>query len=253
MHLAYLRGQTHYQIGDNTNLFDWTYVTNVADAHILAADKLYIKSPEEIAQIKEELQYVLPSSECTTRRGKVPTSECRPLGPYVTPPPNAEQILANWENPDYKGALRPNVRTRFDYFSEASLLREDESQLQVAGQVFHITNGEPVYFWDLPRMAWTLFDAHYGTQKMQRSRITMSRPLGMILASAAEAWAWLIGKEAGFTKFRVTFSCVNRTLNIEKARRILGYQPAVGMQEGIQKAFEVTMLCASSAKELHTD
>jgi len=33
-------GRTHFQIGDNTNLFDYTYVTNVADAHLLAADKL---------------------------------------------------------------------------------------------------------------------------------------------------------------------------------------------------------------------
>ncbi|KAF8584633.1 hypothetical protein K439DRAFT_1616612 [Ramaria rubella] len=33
-------GRTHFQIGDNTNLFDFTYVSNVVDAHILAADKL---------------------------------------------------------------------------------------------------------------------------------------------------------------------------------------------------------------------
>ena len=50
------QGVTHYQIGtvtlplsfriyhsvagDNTNSFDWTYITNVADAHILAIDAL---------------------------------------------------------------------------------------------------------------------------------------------------------------------------------------------------------------------
>lgn len=238
LHSAYLRNQTHYEIGDNTNLFDWTYVGNVADSHILAADKLYIKSPEEIAQIKEELNYVLPSIECTTHRSRVPTSSSRPLGPYVTPPPDAEKILANWENPDYKDALRPNVRGRFDYLSEGSLLREDEAQLQVAGQVFYITNGEPMYFWDLPRVVWTLFDQHYGTEKMKRSRVRLSRQVGLVLASAAEMWAWLVGKEPGFTKFRVTFSCVHRTYNIEKARRVLGYHPRVGMQEGLQKAFE---------------
>lgn len=33
-------GQSKYQLGDNNNLFDWTYVGNVADAHVLAAQKL---------------------------------------------------------------------------------------------------------------------------------------------------------------------------------------------------------------------
>jgi sterol-4alpha-carboxylate 3-dehydrogenase (decarboxylating) len=32
--------QRHFQIGDNTGLADFTFVENVADAHILAADKL---------------------------------------------------------------------------------------------------------------------------------------------------------------------------------------------------------------------
>lgn len=33
-------GQSKFQIGDNNNLFDWTYAGNVADAHVLAAKKL---------------------------------------------------------------------------------------------------------------------------------------------------------------------------------------------------------------------
>ena len=34
---AYAKGQTNFQLGDNDNLFDWTYVGNVAYAHILAS------------------------------------------------------------------------------------------------------------------------------------------------------------------------------------------------------------------------
>lgn len=34
---AYRRGQTAFQLGDNNNLYDFTYVGNVAHAHILAA------------------------------------------------------------------------------------------------------------------------------------------------------------------------------------------------------------------------
>lgn len=37
-------GQSKFQIGDNNNLFDWTYVGNVADAHVLAAQKILDKS-----------------------------------------------------------------------------------------------------------------------------------------------------------------------------------------------------------------
>lgn len=33
-------GRTGFQLGSNTNLFDWTYVGNVAHAHVLAAAKL---------------------------------------------------------------------------------------------------------------------------------------------------------------------------------------------------------------------
>jgi len=33
-------GQTAYQVGDNSNLWDFTYVDNVAYAHILAAENL---------------------------------------------------------------------------------------------------------------------------------------------------------------------------------------------------------------------
>ncbi|CAI5759106.1 unnamed protein product [Candida verbasci] len=37
-------GQSKFQLGDNNNLFDWTYVGNVADAHVLAAER--INEPE---------------------------------------------------------------------------------------------------------------------------------------------------------------------------------------------------------------
>lgn len=37
---AYRKGQTKFQVGDNTNLFDFTYVENVAHGHLLAAAAL---------------------------------------------------------------------------------------------------------------------------------------------------------------------------------------------------------------------
>lgn len=40
-------GQLKYQLGDNNNLFDWTYVGNVADAHVLAAQKILDESTRD--------------------------------------------------------------------------------------------------------------------------------------------------------------------------------------------------------------
>ncbi|KAI0917372.1 hypothetical protein AcW1_007427 [Taiwanofungus camphoratus] len=235
---VYERNQTHFQVGDNTNLFDWTYITNAAHAHLLAADRLIPMSPDQAETVKQELKYALPYISCTTGSKRLPTSESRPLGPYVTPPPNAEQITANWDNPHHQSAQRPAIRGRFDPLSETALEREDDASLQVAGQVFFITNGEPLYFWDVPRVAWRFFDEHFATNKTQRRTFHLSKEVGMVLASAAEWWAWLVGKHPGFTRFRVTFSCVWRCHNIERARRVLGYEPQVGMEEGLRKTLE---------------
>lgn len=42
-------GQTKFQVGDNNNLFDWTYAGNVADSHVLAAQKLLNDEIEGVA------------------------------------------------------------------------------------------------------------------------------------------------------------------------------------------------------------
>ncbi|KAK7056739.1 erg26, C-3 sterol dehydrogenase [Paramarasmius palmivorus] len=250
--------KTHFQIGDNNNLFDWTYVGNVAHAHLLAADKLDSPPPapplgpleklplEPPALTEAELELLtrpLPSIDLTVGRHRIPTSEARPLGPYVTPPPNAEKLVQAFESTDGTSS-HPVVRTRFDQLSENSIARSklhnpEVHPLQVAGQVFFITNGEPCYFWDLPRIIWGKLDAMFPGHIAKRQPWVMSRSIGLTLAYAAEWWGWLSGKEPSLTRFKVTYSCVNRWHNIEKARRVLGYEPKVGLQEGIDKLFEV--------------
>ncbi|EIW79993.1 hypothetical protein CONPUDRAFT_91182 [Coniophora puteana RWD-64-598 SS2] len=39
-------GRAHLQLGDNENLFDWTYIGNAAKAHLLAADRLSPNHPK---------------------------------------------------------------------------------------------------------------------------------------------------------------------------------------------------------------
>ncbi|CAJ0839643.1 10309_t:CDS:2 [Entrophospora sp. SA101] len=145
------RGQTKFQIGDNTNLVDWTYVENIAYAHLLAADKL---------------------------------------------------IEGNG----------------------------------VDGEVFIITNGTPIPFWDLPRMVWAQFN-HYPSYI-----ITLPKSFGIIIASLAELTSYLTGSTPGFTRFRIKFSTNNRYFNISKAKERLGYEPLVDLEEGIKSSLNIYLI-----------
>ncbi|KAK9458535.1 3-beta hydroxysteroid dehydrogenase/isomerase family-domain-containing protein [Lipomyces oligophaga] len=135
----------HFQIGDNWNLFDFTYIGNVAHAHVLAAQKLL-----------------------------------------------------------------------------------DDSVTNVAGESFIITNNSPVYFFTVPRKVWALKGV------IPSWTITFSRPVGMALAFMSELVAKLRGKEALFTRFRVSFTCANRYFNINKAITRLHYEPIVELNDAIE-------------------
>ncbi|KAF8840601.1 3-beta hydroxysteroid dehydrogenase/isomerase [Paxillus ammoniavirescens] len=243
LYQAYQRGQTHFQVGDNNNLFDYTYVGNLAQAHLLAADKLVPPSDTKPVdpELRSSLGYALPTVSATTGFRRVPTCLARPLGPCVTPPPNAPAIEAAFNAPhDPHEPTHPIRRSRFDQFSENSLELASSTPLQVAGQAFFITNGEPVYFWDFMRVVWLALDppTEEGKKRAQRARWVIPRKFGMVLGFLAECWAGLIGKEAGFTRYRVGYSCATRYHNIEKARRVLGYEPKVGLEEGVSKMVE---------------
>jgi sterol-4alpha-carboxylate 3-dehydrogenase (decarboxylating) len=157
---VYKDRKTHFQIGDNTNLFDWTYVDNVVHAHVLAADKL--------------------------------------------------------------GTSR-----------------------DVAGQVFHITNGEPLPFWDFPRMVWSRL-AEAGVEPVPTKRtICLPRMIGFLIAIIMEFLALFTRKEPTFTRFRVTYCCVDRYHDIEKARKLLGYKPVVSTNIGVERMVDVSHLVHS--------
>lgn len=257
LYQAYQRGQTHFQVGDNNNLFDYTYVGNLAQAHLLAADKLVdpsdgvsVDSASETTLVDSALhsslhKALLPVSATIGFR-RVPTCKARPLGPYLTPPPNATAIEAAFNAPyDTSKLTHAIVRNRFDQFSENALDVAPTNPLQVAGQVFFITNGEPVYFWDFMRVIWLALDpqTEEGKKRAQRTPWVIPRAFAMVLGYLGETWAGLIGKEAGFTRYRVGYSCATRYHNIEKARRVLGYEPQVGLEEGVQRMVEVRFVC----------
>lgn len=139
-------GQFRFQIGDNNNLFDWTFVGNVADSHILAAQKILDK------------RY------------------CKNLG----------------------------------------------------GETFLITNDEPCYFWTLARAVWKA-DGYVSDKN-----IVISKPIGMLIGFISQNISKLTGRKEGLTVFRVKISNAYRYHDITKAKEILGYNPAVSIEDGIK-------------------
>lgn len=197
---AFNNRQTHFQIGDNTNLFDWTYVTNVAKAHLLAADRL--TNPR--LDLEEAALRPLSPIDLSTGVRRVPTSTARPIGPAVQPAPSAAEVAEAYQSsPFYEP--RPVTRTRFDQLSPSAIERTESDPFRVDGQVFFITNGEPVYFWDFMRAVW-----HEMGDPLDRNVFKLPKALAGVLATLAEGWGWLVGKEPTFTRFRVSFTCATR-------------------------------------------
>ncbi|KAG8873674.1 erg26, C-3 sterol dehydrogenase [Tulasnella sp. 331] len=105
-----------------------------------------------------------------------------------------------------------------------------QNMLQVPGQAFFITNGEPVYFWDFARAIWN----EMGDTTTRR--VVLPKDVGLVVGTLSEWASWALGKEPGFTRFRVAVTSNSRWFNIEKARRVLGYEPKIGLEEGIKRS-----------------
>lgn len=228
-------GQTHFQLGDNMNLFDWTYVGNVAHAHLLACDRLGSAVP------MEAFDEPLRKPKLSLRTVRIPTSDARPLGPNTSPSAEDRAVAARYADESTEAvddSHRPVLRTRFDQFAAPSVEFDEEldeesdrppTELTVAGQAFFITNGEPLYFWDFARAVW----AEFG--HVSASTWALPKAIGVVLASAAETYSWLMRREPGFTVKRVQYATQARYYSIEKAQRVLGYEPVVGVSDAIKK------------------
>ncbi len=102
----------------------------------------------------------------------------------------------------------------------------------VAGNAYFITNGEPMPFWEFVRRVLD----RLGLPPL-RGRI----PHQIVYAIAAikEGIDTLRGgtlsPEDGLTRFAIRYMCTHHYFSIDKARRDLGYEPAVSIDEGIER------------------
>lgn len=102
-----------------------------------------------------------------------------------------------------------------------------------SGQVYNVSDGEPVKLWpllsavaqhlSLPPIRWRLHE----------------RPAKW-LANFLEWFysRWLPQREPPLTRYTLSLLCKSQTLNLDKARRELGYQPLFSTENGVLKTLE---------------
>ena len=103
---------------------------------------------------------------------------------------------------------------------------------EVNGEAFFITNGEPMGFWDF------VGDV-LAEMKLPPIRAAMPYHIAYAAAAVAEGIDALrggkLGTANGLSRFAVKYMCTHHYFSIEKARRVLGYEPKVSVREGITR------------------
>ncbi|MFF2155340.1 NAD-dependent epimerase/dehydratase family protein [Paenibacillus chitinolyticus] len=98
------------------------------------------------------------------------------------------------------------------------------------GQKYNITNGEPVYVYELLAELFRLLEVPFRARKVPY-------PAAYGAAAAMEAFAALpfARKEPMLTRYTVALLAFSQTLDISKAERELGYKPRISVAEGIRR------------------
>ncbi|KAJ7223062.1 3-beta hydroxysteroid dehydrogenase/isomerase family-domain-containing protein [Mycena pura] len=111
---------------------------------------------------------------------------------------------------------------------------------QVAGNVFLINNKDPRPFWTFMRSMWAGFDEIFPEHpKNEKKIVVLPRAFALLLVYVMKFIGWIKGKpEQTLTTYTVKFATAAFYFNSDKATRILGYHPEIGVDEGLQKTLE---------------
>ena len=114
-------------------------------------------------------------------------------------------------------------------------LERDGLDSVAAGAAYFITNGEPMPFWEFVRKVM----ARLGLPPI---KYRLPKTLVYGIAALKEGIDTLKGgtlnAEDGLTRFAIRYMCTHHYFSIDKARRELGYEPAVTVDEGIDRTCE---------------
>lgn len=103
---------------------------------------------------------------------------------------------------------------------------------RAAGQAYFVSNGEPLRF-------WSFVDKLLVALGHRKIRGYVPYPVAYAAAALAEAWHVVRGggvvPEDGVSRFAVRYMCTHHYFDIGKARRELGWEPAVSIDDGIAR------------------
>ena len=101
-----------------------------------------------------------------------------------------------------------------------------------AGRVFFISNREPVYFWDFMAYIWAQFG------HVPRYRVHIPTSIAWVAGYALEWLTWFTGGAPTLDRGSVKDGVRTRFSDNRKAQRILGYEPRIGLAEGVRRSCE---------------
>lgn len=101
----------------------------------------------------------------------------------------------------------------------------------LGGQAFHITNDEPVLFWEFMRRL--LEGLGYESPKLCIPRWIVYF-IALVLAFISRLISPFINWQPTFTPMRVALISTHHTYSCEKAKTLLGYKPLFSLDEGIK-------------------
>ncbi|KAJ5536288.1 3-beta hydroxysteroid dehydrogenase/isomerase [Penicillium frequentans] len=101
-----------------------------------------------------------------------------------------------------------------------------------AGEAFFIQNNEPITFRDLCLAVW----AHFGHNPPFEIRIPMW--LAYFAGLVCEIVTWVTGTTTTLSRGSVRDACAIRYASGDKARKILGYEARIGMEDAIRLSCE---------------
>ena len=124
----------------------------------------------------------------------------------------AERLTATFERQS-KGLAKPLAHERVD------------------GEAFIVTNNEPLYMWDLARFYWTNYGRDINIDKSWILPVGMASWFGLV----GEMISKVTGRQGKLTRQNIKYMTMHRYYSCEKLMTRCGYQPLVGLEEGIQR------------------
>lgn len=175
-----------------------------------------------------------------TSCAEMPTCSLRPS--VLTGPgdyqllPAIHACIAKWETPFVVGdGLNYWDVTLVENIADAHVLAAENliSTKTAAGEAFFIQNNEPITFRDFCLSIWRNFG------HIPPFTIYLPESLAWLAGLLAECYTWLSGTPTTLSRGSVNDACHMRYASGEKARRILGYEAKLGLEEGIRLSCEV--------------